>query len=183
MAAPFLEAGARVATKAVANVDWSGLGKRALAFAEQNAPDAITRANEMIGRATGGKSISQLAESRSPVSQATIVKALFEGGMRADQFAEQVVLTEQEKAQYAALVDSFRQKQRALVDVAQAPKAGDPNTFMDRTLINLDIKFVCTLLGISSDDYVRMLRCVNSHTSDDVEMFQADRTIRGERYM
>jgi len=181
--AAVLGRGAIMAAQAASKVDWKQVGERALAYAK-GSPEVLAKAETYINTATGGnKSLAQLASSKSPVTQTAVVKALFESGLPAVGFVENAQLTAEESARYSGLIAQYRQAQQNSVDSGQAVKPVSQDPYLDRLAVNIDIKKVVTLLGISSDDYALLVRSVNTHTSKDVEMFQLDRLARGERYL
>jgi hypothetical protein len=170
--------------QAASNVNWKQVGARALTYVKSAAPGVAAKASTYMSNATGGrKTIEQMAESKSPVTQTAVLKALFESGMSAFAFAEDAALTPGELAQYSGLIAQYRTAQYSSVDANQSAKPTTNDPYLDRVAINLDIKRICGLLGLSSDDYHLVVRGVNSHTSKDVELFQLDRVARGERFL
>lgn len=182
--AAILGRGALMAANAAKGVNWSQVGERALSFAKGNSPDVVAKAQAYIAKSTGGtKTLEQLANSRSPVTQSAVVKALFESGLPAINFHEVASLTPEEAKQYAVMIADYRKLQHASVDANQAARPTTSDAFLDRLAVNIDIKKMLVMLGISSEEYALLLRCVNSHTSHDVEVFQLDRVARSERFM
>lgn len=175
--------GAITAAQAASKTNWKSVGERALQLAK-GSPDVLAKAEAYVNTATGGsKTLTQLATSKSPVTQTAVMKALFESGLAAVGFAENAVLTAEEASQYSGLIAQYRVAQQNSVDVGQASKPSTSDPYLDRLAVNIDIKKVITLLGISSDDYAHLVRCMNTHTSKDIEVFQLDRVARGERYL
>lgn len=174
----------RAGASAAGSVDWKSVGQRALAHAKNAAPEAANAAQAYLNRATGGeKTIDQLAGSKSPVTQMAVVKALLVSGMTAVDFAEVTQLTGAERKMYSGLIAKYRELQFQAVDAHQTIKPTTGEAYLDRLAVNVDIKANLTLLSISSDEYARLIRGFNSHTSKDVEMFQLDRSVRQERFM
>jgi galactitol-specific phosphotransferase system IIB component len=174
MVAPVAAAAGRVALT---------VGQRAWTYAAANAPAVAEKAKAYLATAGGGRPVEQMLASKSPATQGAIVKALLDSGMQARDFMEQAQLTADEARQYAQLVASYRVKQSASVDERQAPRVTSGDVFLDRVETNNQIREICTALGISSDMYAKIVRGVNMHTSKDIEVFQLDRKLRGERYL
>lgn len=184
MASLILQGAAAGAQYAASKVNWKQVGARALTYAQQKAPDVAAKAANYINVATGGqKTIEMMANSKSPTTQAAVVKALLESGMSTFAFAEEAALTPAELAQYSGLIAKYRQAQYASVDANQAAKPTTSDPYLDRLAVNLDIKKICSLLGIGSDEYHLIVRGINSHNSDDIEKFQLDRAARGEKFI
>jgi hypothetical protein len=155
--------------------------RKALDFAVKNAPDAWAAAQQYFGRQ--GKDVNALAESPNGAVQSAVVSALFKNGLSAELFAEQGQLTQQEAAMYSKLINTFRNEQSRLVDTKQTRPNSSGDAYIDRLTINMEIEEIVTGLGISSDFYAKLVRGLNSHTSADIETFQLDRRVRGQRFM
>lgn len=159
------------------------VGARAWQYAAANMPDVAAKAKEVLSRSSGGKDVAQLVNSKSPATQQAIVKTLLESGMDAKDFVSHVQLTADEARQYSQLILAAQVRQQDRVDASQAPAESTGDASLDRVVRNVEIEDMVRMLGISSDDYAKFLRCVNSHTSKDVEHFQLDRRIRRQSYL
>jgi len=158
------------------------VGSRAWDYAVKYAPSVVNKAKEILARSSPDKSVEQLVNSKSATTQAVVVKTLLDSGLPVHEFVRQVQLTADEARQYAQMIASAMVKQRDAVDSRQTPETSTGDVEVDRTVRNVEIEDMLDLLGVSSDNYATLLRCLNSHTSNDVEKFQLDRQIRRQAY-
>jgi|LakWasMet22_HOW5_FD_contig_123_7554_length_2480_multi_169_in_0_out_0_1 uncharacterized protein (DUF885 family) len=155
--------------------------RKALDLAAKHAPDAWNAAQQYFGKQN--KDVDVLAESPNSAVQSAVVTSLLKNGLSAKLFEEQAQLTEQEAKAYSRLIDSFKTAQTRRVDAGQARPNSTGDQYIDRLTLNMEIEEIIVGLGISSDFYAKIVRGVNSHTSADVELFQLDRRVRGQRFM
>jgi len=159
------------------------VGQRLWNYAQSNLPQVAQKAEAYLKTSAGGKPVTNLIASKSSTTQQAIAKALLESGLDAKLFVEAAQLTPAEAREYAQMIASYQVQQSASVDAQQAPRASTGDAYMDRVATNEEIKEICTVLGISSDFYAKLVRGVNTHTTKDVELFQLDRRVRKERHI
>jgi len=152
------------------------VGQRALSFAQNRAPAALQQASAFFSKQN--KDINTLAASKSPNTQAIVVGELMKNGLPAASFVEEAQLTAEEARTYAQLVNKYVVAQRDAVDKSQVVSSSTGDSYLDTVQKNNDIESICRMLGIGSDQYAKLIRCLNSHTSGDVERFQLDRAMR-----
>lgn len=157
------------------------VGSTALAYARKFTPMAAEQAKAFFAKS--GKDVDVLAASKSAPMQGAVVASLFKGGLSAANFIEAAQLTPDEARQYAQVIARFHVEQSKMVDRNQTAKAGTGNSFLDTVTINMDVKEICAFMGINSDQYAKLIRGINSHTTQDIETFQVDRRMRNEKYI
>lgn len=155
------------------------VGARALNFARRNLPEVAEKAQAYFAKQ--GKDINNMAMGKSEQAQSVVVASLLKSGLPAATFVEDHQLTAKEASVYAQLIAKYHVEQTAAADKAQAAKPSTGDAFLDTVTVNMEIKVICQMLGISSDQYAMLVRGVNTHTSQDIERFQLDRRMRMER--
>jgi len=154
----------------------SSVAQRAFAYARRQLPGVAQQATQFFEKQN--KDITVLAASKSPNNQAIVVGQLMKAGLPASTFIQDHELTAEEARTYAQLINKHVVAQRDAVDRDQTVAASTGDSYLDTVQKNNDIESICRMLGISSDQYAKLIRCLNSHTSGDVERFQLDRLMR-----
>lgn len=156
----------------------AGLGTLAANAAMIYAPDAYNAAEAYLNRS--GTSVEELSKSVAVASQTALADTLGRFGFNLNQ-VEAGDLVPKEAEILAQLIQKYRDSASASYaeDQSAGQSTGSPE--LDRIAINLDIETVCKGLAISSHLYAVLLRCINTHTPQDVEAFQLHRSAYGMR--
>lgn len=168
-AAPFLKSAARGAGQAAGEIAQS-VSARAMEFFQGTNPAAASNAASYITKAGGSnRSIADTLSIRNDTTQAQLLSTMVQQGMDGVSLIESGQLTPEEIVKYNEILQANNNRTTANVDRGQAQKGSSGNQYLDKTMVSREVEEMCKMLNLDSTQYAKFLRCVNSHTSQDVE--------------
>lgn len=168
-AAPFIKSAARSATKATGEIA-SSVSARAMEFFQGTNPVAASNATSYITKAGGAnRTLGETLSVLNDATQAQLLSTMVQQGMDGITLIESGQLTPEEIVKYGRILQANNARTTANVDQGQAQKGRSGNDYLDKTMISQEVEEMCRMLNLDSTQYAKLLRCINSHTSQDVE--------------
>jgi hypothetical protein len=168
--------GARKAPSKLKAVGKATLAQALLLAAYETVPMAYDATVAYFGKS--GIDAETAANSPNKSVQASVVDVLLRNGVPV-QLAESAAATAKEIGAYKLLLQKHRDAADAQVSANQSARPSSGSAELDRVNINLEIEEICRGMGMNSTLYAKLLRGLNTHTAEDVEIFQLHRNLYG----
>lgn len=144
-------------------------------YLAENAPEAWAQLQEYFSRS--GTSVESAASAGGGMTEMFLKKAL-DFGIQPSML-ESAMVSMPELKDLAKKVISKWHSNAAMVDSRQAPVSSTGDVALDVAIRNQEVTEACQLLNLNAEQYAKVLRFVNTHTSKDIETCLKHRAIAG----
>lgn len=157
-------------------------GQYALNAVKEMGPEALAATKDYI-KESGTRLTAEKLATGTVGEQALVMKAAVRnGGLQIDQLMRGLKeLTAQEQAQFASTISALRESTSKQVDSKQMRVASTGNARLDAAVSDARIKRICEMTGWSSDFFGEMIDAIHTVRHQDIEDYQRDSRVRGER--